>query len=305
MDLTCCTLCPRECGADRTQGRGRCGAGMLPRLARAALHRWEEPCVSGTDPSRGSGTVFFSGCPLGCRFCQNRSVSLENFGKEVPVPRLGAIFLELQAQGAWNLNLVSAAQYLPQVIEALDLVRGRLQIPVVYNSGGYEKVESLRLLEGYVDIYLPDLKFMDPALGTDCAGAPDYFEAASAAILEMVRQAGPPRMGADGMLRRGVIVRHLVLPGERRDSERLLRWLAGAVPVEDVLLSLMSQYTPCRPMGRKALNRRLSTFEYNWVRDIAQELGFSGFGQERSSAREEYTPPFDLTGVERKEEGSV
>lgn len=305
MDLTCCTLCPRECGADRTQSRGRCGAGMLPRLARAALHRWEEPCISGTDPSRGSGTVFFSGCPLGCRFCQNHSVSLENFGKEVSVPRLGAIFLELQAQGAWNLNLVSAAQYLPQVIEALDLVRGQLQIPVVYNSGGYEKVESLRLLEGYVDIYLPDLKFMDPALGADCANAPDYFEAASAAILEMVRQAGPPRMGADGMLRRGVIVRHLVLPGERRDSERLLRWLAGAVPVEDVLLSLMSQYTPCRPMERKALNRRLSTFEYNWVRDIAQELNFSGYGQERSSAREEYTPPFDLTGVERKEEGSV
>lgn len=305
MDLTCCTLCPRECGADRTQGRGRCGAGMLPRLARAALHRWEEPCISGTDPSRGSGTVFFSGCPLGCRFCQNHSVSLENFGKEVSVPRLGAIFLELQAQGAWNLNLVSAAQYLPQVIEALDLVRGRLQIPVVYNSGGYEKVESLRLLEGYVDIYLPDLKFMDPALGADCAGAPDYFEVASAAILEMVRQVGPPQMGADGMLRRGVIVRHLVLPGERRDSERLLRWLAGAVPVEDVLLSLMSQYTPCRPMGRKALNRRLSTFEYDWVRDIAQELNFSGYGQERSSAREEYTPPFDLTGVEQKEEGSV
>lgn len=168
---------------------------------------------------------------------------------------------------------------------------------MVYNSGGYEKVESLCLLEGYVDIYLPDLKFMDPALGTDCADAPDYFAVASAAILEMVRQTGSLQMGEDGMLRRGVIVRHLVLPGERRDSERLLRWLAQAVPVEDIFLSLMSQYTPCRPMERKALNRRLSTFEYNWVRDIAQGLGFSGFGQERSSAREDYTPPFDLTGV--------
>ncbi len=297
VDLTHCTLCPRECGADRTQKQGRCGAGMLPRLARAALHRWEEPCISGSEPERGSGTVFFSGCPLGCRFCQNAPISLENFGREVTVSRLGEIFLELQEQGAWNLNLVSAAQYLPQVVEALDLVRGRLGIPVVYNSGGYEKVESLRLLEGYVDIYLPDLKFMDPALGTDCADAPDYFAVASAAILEMVRQTGSLQMGEDGMLRRGVIVRHLVLPGERRDSERLLRWLAQAVPVEDIFLSLMSQYTPCRPMERKALNRRLSTFEYNWVRDIAQGLGFSGFGQERSSAREEYTPPFDLTGV--------
>lgn len=297
VDLTHCTLCPRECGADRTRKQGRCGAGMLPRLARAALHRWEEPCISGSEPERGSGTVFFSGCPLGCRFCQNAPISLENFGREVTVSRLGEIFLELQEQGAWNLNLVSAAQYLPQVVEALDLVRGRLGIPVVYNSGGYEKVESLRLLEGYVDIYLPDLKFMDPALGTDCADAPDYFAVASAAILEMVRQTGSLQMGEDGMLRRGVIIRHLVLPGERKDSERLLRWLAQAVPVEDIFLSLMSQYTPCRPMERKALNRRLSTFEYNWVRDIAQGLGFSGFGQERSSAREEYTPPFDLTGV--------
>ena len=297
MDLDHCTLCPRECGACRRWGPGRCGAGALPRLARAALHRWEEPCISGSEPERGSGTVFFSGCPLGCRFCQNAPISLENFGREVTVSRLGEIFLELQEQGAWNLNLVSAAQYLPQVVEALDLVRGRLGIPVVYNSGGYEKVESLRLLEGYVDIYLPDLKFMDPALGTDCADAPDYFAVASAAILEMVRQTGSLQMGEDGMLRRGVIVRHLVLPGERRDSERLLRWLAQAVPVEDIFLSLMSQYTPCRPMERKALNRRLSTFEYNWVRDIAQGLGFSGFGQERSSAREDYTPPFDLTGV--------
>lgn len=301
MDLSHCTLCPRECGADRLRAAGRCGAGLLPRVARAALHRWEEPCISGTDPARGSGTVFFSGCPLGCCFCQNYPISLENFGGEVTVHRLGEIFLELQEQGAWNLNLVSAAQYLPQAIEALDLVKGRLYIPVVYNSGGYEKAESLRLLESYVDIYLPDLKFMDPALAEDCAAAPDYFSVASAAILEMYRQTGPIRMGEDGMLRRGVIVRHLVLPGERKDSERLLRWLAGAIPVGDIYLSLMSQYTPYRPQRRKALNRRLATFEYNWVRAVAEELDFSGFGQQRTSAKEEYTPPFDLTGVERKE----
>lgn len=301
MDLTHCTLCPRECGADRTRTRGRCGAGMLPQVARAALHRWEEPCISGSDLARGSGTVFFSGCPLGCCFCQNYEISTGGQGREISVRRLAAIFLELQEAGAWNLNLVSAGQYLPQVIEALDLVRDRLTVPVVYNSGGYEKAEALRLLSGYVDIYLPDLKFMDPALAEDCAAAPDYFPVASAAILEMLRQVGPVESGKDGMLRRGVIVRHLVLPGERKDSERLLRWLAGAVPPESIYLSLMSQYTPYRPQRRKALNRRLATFEYEWVRGIAQELGFSGYGQERTSAKEEYTPPFDLTGVEGEE----
>jgi len=245
--------------------------------------------------------VFFSGCPLGCRFCQNYPISQGNFGREVSVSRLGAIFLELQEQGAWNINLVSAAQYIPQVVEALELVKGRLGIPVVYNSGGYEKVESLRLLEGYVDVYLPDLKFMDPALADACADAPDYFDVASAAILEMLRQTGPIQMGEDGMLRRGTMVRHLVLPGQRKDSEKLLRWLAEAAPVGDVYLSLMSQYTPYRPMPQKALNRRVATFEYNWVRDIAEELGFSGYGQERTSAKEEYTPPFDLEGVEGPE----
>lgn len=302
-DLTRCTLCPRQCAADRSRAPGRCGAGMLPRLARAALHRWEEPCLSGSDPERGSGTVFFSGCPLGCVFCQNAVISRENFGREVTVPRLAAILLELQEKGAWNINLVSAAQYIPQTAKALELVKGRLSIPVVYNSGGYEKVESLRLLEGLVDVYLPDLKFMDPALAEACAAAPDYFAAASAAIPEMFRQTGPLRLGEDGMLRRGVMVRHLVLPGQRRDSERLLRWLAGTLPVEEIYLSLMSQYTPYRPMPVKALNRRVATFEYNWVREIAQELGFSGYGQERTSAKEEYTPPFDLEGVEGPELG--
>ena len=301
MDMTHCTLCPRECGADRTTGRGRCGAGALPRLARAALHRWEAPCISGSDPARGSGAVFFSGCPLRCCFCQNEQISSGGFGKETPVSRLAEIFLELQEAGAWNINLVSAAQYLPQVIEALEQTRGRLEIPVVYNSGGYEKPESLRLLEGYVDIYLPDLKFYDPVLAESCAGAPDYFAVASAAIPEMFRQTGPLDQDQSGMLRRGVMVRHLVLPGQRKDSERLLRWLAGALPVGEIYLSLMSQYTPYRPMPVKALDRRVATFEYKWVREVADRLGFSGYGQERTSAKEEYTPPFDLEGVEGPE----
>ena len=299
--ITKCGLCPRECGADRTRGLGRCGGGAKPRLARAALHHWEEPCLSGSDPARGSGAVFFSGCPLGCRFCQNYQISAGNWGREISVERLARIFLELQEAGAWTLNLVTASQYAPGVVRALDLVKGRLSIPVVWNSGGYEKPETLRLLEGYVDIWLPDLKFYDPALGETCAGAPDYFRYASAAILEMYRQSGPLEWGEDGMLRRGLIVRHLVLPGSRKDSEKLLRWLAGALPVESFLLSLMSQYTPYRRTGVKALDRRVATFEYNWVRDLAQELGFSGYGQERTSAREEYTPPFDGMGVEGEE----
>ena len=190
---------------------------------------------------------------------------------------------------------------IPQVIEALDLVGKRLTIPVVYNSGGYEKPESLRLLEGYVDIYLPDLKFYDPVLAESCAGAPDYFSVASAAIPEMFRQTGPLDQDQSGMLRRGVMVRHLVLPGQRKDSERLLRWLAGALPVGEIYLSLMSQYTPYRPMPVKALDRRVATFEYEWVREVADRLGFSGYGQERTSAKEEYTPPFDLEGVEGPE----
>ena len=169
---------------------------------------------------------------------------------------------------------------------------------MVYNSGGYEKAESLRLLEGLVDIYLPDLKFMDPALAEACAGAPDYFLVASAAILEMARQTGPLRLGEDGMLKRGLIVRHLVLPGQREDSAALLRWLAGALPTESFYLSLMSQYTPLRPQPLKALNRRVASLEYGYLQQLAEELGFQGFGQERTSAKEEYTPAFDLTGVE-------
>ncbi len=296
-----CGLCPRECGVERGVGVGFCGGGGVPRVARAALHRWEEPCISGEDLARGSGTVFFSGCPLKCSFCQNHLLSHENFGREVTVSRLAGIFLELQEAGAWNLNLVTATHYAPQVVEALELAGERLTIPVLWNSGGYEKPETLKLLEGHVDVYLPDLKFYDPALAEDCAGAPDYFSRASAAILEMYRQTGPLRLDGSGMLCRGLMVRHLVLPGERRDSELLLRWLAEHLPVDGFYLSLMSQYTPCRPCSRKALNRRISTFEYQWVRELAQELGFSGYGQDRASAREEYTPPFDLTGVEGPE----
>jgi len=291
-----CTLCPRMCGAPRRKGGlGLCGAGALPRVARAGLHFWEEPCLSGT---RGSGAVFFSGCPLGCRFCQNRRISAENFGKEVTPRRLSEIFLELQQAGAHNINLVSPTQYVPQILEALALARPRLALPVVYNTGGYERVETLRLLEGAVDIWLPDAKYADPARAQRYSGAADYPEAAFAAIAEMLRQAGPPVYDAQGMLLRGVVVRHLVLPGGMRDSFEVLRRLAALRQSCDFLLSLMSQYTPYRRDEQcPELNRRISTYEYRRVYECALQLGFDGFMQERSSAREEYTPAFDLSGV--------
>jgi len=291
-----CRLCPRQCGADRLGGnRGYCGADNRLVVARAALHFWEEPCISGT---KGSGTVFFSGCPLGCRFCQNFEISARRFGKEISVDRLAEIFLELQHQGAHNINLVSPTQYVPHIIEALDKAKPRLSIPVVYNTGGYERVETLRLLEGYVDIWLPDAKYADPVRAKNYSAAEDYPETAFAAIGEMLRQTGKPEFFADGTMRRGVIVRHLVLPGGMKDSFAVLDRLARLHEKYPFLLSLMAQYTPYRKDEiYSELNRRISTYEYRRVCEYAQQLGFEGFQQERSSAKEEYTPSFDLTGV--------
>ena len=290
-----CALCPRMCGADRRRETGLCGGGSRVKLARAALHFWEEPCISG---SRGSGAVFFSGCPLRCCFCQNYQITAQNFGKEIPVERLAEIFLELQEQGAHNINLVNPAHYAPWVVEAVRLARPRLRLPIVCNTGGYERVETLRMLEGTVDIYLPDLKYRDGELARRYTAAPDYFERATKALLEMYRQAGPLELGEDGVLRRGMIVRHLVLPKAWRDSVEVLRWAAEHLPVDRIYLSLMSQYTPCYRSGEfPELGRRVSSYEYNQVLEEARRLGFQGFMQERGSAREEYTPPFDLEGV--------
>lgn len=293
---TGCCLCPRECGADRAGGqRGRCGADGTLRVARAALHFWEEPCLSG---SAGSGTVFFSGCSLGCRFCQNYEISARGFGKAISVARLAEIFLELQEQGANNINLVSPTQFVPQIVEALELARPSLHLPVVYNTGGYERVETLRLLEGYVDIWLPDAKYADPARAARYSAAANYPDVAFAALGEMLRQAGPPLWDDRGLLRRGVVVRHLVLPGGMRDSFAVLDRLAALRQGQDFLLSLMSQYTPYRSDDQcPELNRRVSSYEYRRVCEYARALGFEGFAQERSSAREEYTPAFDLSGV--------
>ena len=290
-----CALCPRACGVDRTRQTGACGGGGSIKAARAALHFWEEPCISG---SRGSGAVFFSGCPLRCCFCQNHSISAGNFGKEISCETLSDIFLRLQEAGAHNINLVGPMHYAPWVLRALDRVKHRLLVPVVCNSSGYERVDTLRLFDGYIDIYLPDLKYADPLRAARYSGAPDYFEVASKALPEMFRQTGGIQMDGKGIMQKGMVIRHLVMPKGRFDSLAVLEWIAAQFRPEDVLVSVMSQYTPFhRSSAYPEINRRVSTFEYNTVVDRAVSLGLRGYMQEKSAAKEEYTPLFDLTGI--------
>ncbi len=299
-DFKSCTLCPRMCRRDRTVSKGYCEAGDKIKVARAGLHFWEEPCISGIDgdkltPQRGSGTVFFSGCTLGCRFCQNHLISHERVGKEITVERLTEIFEELKENGAYNINLVSATPYIPQVIEALDGFSGG--IPIVWNTGGYETVESLDMLKNYVDIWLPDLKFFDIGLSAKMCGAGDYFETAFAAIKRMAGFVGKPRFDDDEMMLSGVIVRHLVLPGHIEDSLELLTRLDRELS-DDVLVSVMSQYTPMPAVANDDnLSRRLTQEEYDMVMETVDNLDLEGYFQELSSAQEEYVPDFDLTGV--------
>lgn len=289
-----CSLCPRGCGAERgsESGKGFCGMGTLPVVARAALHMWEEPCISG---ERGSGTVFFSGCQLGCVFCQNYSISHENTGKVVSVERLREIFLELKSKGAHNINLVSASHFIPAVAEALSEPAG---IPVVFNTGGYDRPETLDMLSGKADIYLPDIKFYSEELSAELAAAPDYFRVASRAVLHMLGQAGGAELGDDGMMRRGVMVRHLVLPGHTEDSLRILEWIADNLP-RTVPVSLMCQYIPAgRAADYPPLHRKLTRREYNKVVDRLFALGLdNGFVQEMGSADERFVPAFNLEGV--------
>lgn len=304
MIPTVCDLCPRHCGADRNTSIGFCGGSSLPKVARAALHFWEEPVISGEE---GSGTVFFSGCPLQCVFCQNHEISSGNFGQEISIERLSQIFLELQEQGANNINLVTGTHYVPQIITALDLVREQLHIPVVYNSSGYETIETLRLLEGYVDVYLPDLKYMDSRRSAHYSNAPDYPEKATAAILDMFRQVGPVQYDERGLLKKGLVLRHMVMPGGVEDSAAVLRWAAKHLPLDDILISIMSQYTPFhRSEEFPEIHRRLTEEEYDAVLDVLDELEIeNGFCQELSSASEEYTPSFRLEGVLKKEGNPV
>lgn len=298
-----CTLCPRACGADRAAGQtGFCGADDRLLVARAALHHWEEPCLSGApEDARGSGTVFFSGCPLRCCYCQNYPISQQGVGKAITPERLAEIFLRLQQDGARNLNLVTATQYLPQVRQALESARAAgLTLPVVYNTGGYETLAAVKALDGYVDIWLTDFKYASPELAERYSAARNYPAVAEAALRQMLRQTGAPVYDAEGFLQRGVIVRHLALPGCVQDSRTVLQTLARIRRETGVpfLSSLMSQFTPFYKAAEYGLGRRITTYEYRKVVDEAVRLGLTdGYMQEKSSAREEYTPPFDLEGV--------
>ena len=326
-----CRLCGRRCGINRTLRAGRCGMTERVYAARAALHMWEEPCISGKE---GSGTVFFTGCPLGCVFCQNREIALgrrrtsqrgmasafgvrvsgesvfeasenigsydETIGVPVTEEQLAETFLDLEGQCANNINLVTPTHFVPQIIRAVRIARARgLAIPIVYNTGSYETEETVRSLEGTVDVFLPDLKFMDPEISDRYAKAPDYFEVAERAIRGMVEIAGQPAFDDRGMMKRGVIVRHMVLPGHTKDSKRIIGYLHETYG-EKIYVSIMNQYTPMPGIGDgfPELARRVTKREYGRVVDYAIELGMENvFIQEGPTAAESFIPEFDGTGL--------
>lgn len=301
-----CALCPRACRVDRTAGqKGRCHVNAQIRVARAALHMWEEPCLSGRS---GSGAVFFSGCALGCIFCQNREIASGKAGLVISEARLSEIFLELQEKGANNINLVTAGHYVPQVIRALACAKSQgLRIPIVYNSSGYEKAETLRQLEGLIDIYLPDLKYLTPELAAAYSHAPDYPQYAMEAISEMVRQQPQAefmpedRTEASPIMRRGVIVRHLLLPGHVREAKKVVGYLHETYG-DQIYISMMNQYTPMsEKFADPNLNRRVTKREYERLLDYAAEIGVeNGFYQEGATADESFIPKFDYEGVRKK-----
>ena len=282
-----CTLCPRQCRADRAVRPGFCGLGEEMRIARIAPHLWEEPPVSGT---RGTGAVFFSGCTLRCVYCQNGEISHTGAGRAFTPRELSDALKRLADLGVHTLSLITGTPFVPQILDALELWRPPL--PVVWNTSGYETVETLRRLEDAVDVWLPDLKHWSARMGQLCAGAPDYFETASAAILEMCRQAGPCRYDADGIMTRGVLVRHLILPGLTGESMKLLTWIRDSLPA-GTPVSLMRQYVPCNGVSVPGLDRRVTEREYRRVRDHMQVLGLPGFLQEADSADVDFIPAFN------------
>ena len=288
-----CNLCPRRCGAERLPDRagGVCGMPAAPVVAGAMLHQWEEPCLVG---EHGAGAVFFSGCNLRCKFCQNGIISQEGFGKTISTERLREIFRELVDQGAACLDLVTPTHFTDAVLEALG--DEPWPVPVVWNCGGYESVETLGRLEGRVQVYLPDFKYALTKPARDYSAAADYPEIAKAAILEMFRQTGPYRL-ENGLLKRGVLIRHLVLPGALENTKAVIDWVAETFRPGDVLFSLMSQYTP-QPGAEGKLARRLTRAEYRAAERYMADCGLTdGFTQERTSAKEEYTPDFHLQGI--------
>lgn len=290
-----CNTCPHKCNIVRNDivGNGFCAMPALPIVARAAKHYWEEPCISGTN---GSGTIFFSGCTLKCCFCQNYSISSENFGKQISIENLAKIFEKLQNDGAHNINLVSATQFVPAIIDAFKIFRP--SIPVVYNCGGYESVETIKALSEYVDIWLPDLKYSSNELGKKYSKVSNYFDIASKAIKTMSQITPENIIDDKGIMKKGLIIRHLILPGNTKNSIDVLKWIKSEMP-QGIMVSLMSQYTPCGNIAEfNELQRRITRREYDKVLNTLFELGLeTGFVQDLSSAKEEYIPPFDLTGI--------
>jgi len=291
-----CTLCPRKCGVNRLYGeRGYCSAGEQVEIARAMLHNWEEPCISS---GKGSGTVFFTHCSLSCVFCQNSPISQEGYGKIVSIERLSEIYLELQKKGAANINLVSPTHYIPQIIESIKTARKKgLVIPIVYNSNGYESLESLKLLEGFIDVYLPDIKYYYDNTALKYSNAPDYFNTASQAVLEMYRQVGSPEFNGE-IIKKGLIIRHLLLPGHLSESKKIIDWIAANLP-KSIFVSFMSQYVPVYKASHyPEINRKVSPKSYEWLIDYYISKGMeNGFMQDYTSAQSIYTPDFNLDGV--------
>ena len=285
-----CTLCPRLCNAERNEesGSGFCRMGTQAVVARIAPHMWEEPCISGT---RGSGTVFFSGCSLGCAYCQNHSISHGLLGRRVHDAELAELICQLASKGVHNISFVTGTHFVPAILNALE--RYTPKVPVVWNTGGYETLDTLRLLEGKVHIYLPDLKHVSSRLGKVLCGAPDYFDYAAPAIQEMLRQTGTPVYDENGIMQRGTVIRHLVLPGCTGDSIKVLDWISDHTP-QGTPVSIMRQYTPIAECGIKGMNRRITDTEYERVVAHALALGLNALTQEKEAAQESYIPDFNM-----------
>lgn len=295
--LNSCKLCPRNCGINRLEGAmGFCKSGRNVKVARVSLHQWEEPCISGTD---GSGTVFFSNCNLQCSFCQNYKISTEGIGKEISIERLSEIFLEQQQKGAHNINLVTPTHYVPQIIEALKIAKSKgLSLPIIYNTNSYENIETLKSLEGYVDVYLPDLKYFNDKYSCKYSNSPNYFNHATKAIEEMFSQVGEFKINSKGLIEKGVIIRHLMLPGLLFDSKKIIDYVHDTFG-NSVYLSIMNQYTPMPQINNHTeINKPLNPKHYDSIINYCITLGIkNAFIQEDETCSESFIPDFDLTGV--------
>lgn len=291
-----CKLCPNNCNINRNKYTGKCGAGAKIKVALASLHYYEEPCISGEN---GSGTVFFSNCNLGCAFCQNYKISSEGFGKEIEVHDLANTFISLQNKNANNINLVSPTPYAHQIIEAIEIARQKgLNIPIIYNCGGYENVETIKMLDGYIDVYLPDFKYADNDIALKYSNAKNYFEYSTKAIIEMYKQVGNPKFDENGLIQKGIIIRHLVLPSHIENSKKVLKWIDENID-KNVYVSIMAQYFPTGNASKfKEIDRKLTEEEYREIEEYLYSLEIeNGYMQELEEHEEEYVPNFDLSGI--------